>query len=1358
MIDKTLLDEVIIGRVEPHIYAFTTNTIPNYLKVGDTYRPVSIRLKEWEEYFPKLEQKYEATAKITDDIYFRDFAVHKFLEEDKKRERLQPTDIDKGVYYSREFFKDATAEDIIEAIKDIQDDFNDKTQKYQFYNAVNRLAETITFERNENYPTRPNQDKTISNFKTAIANGRNNLLMYAVMRFGKSFTSMCCALEMDAKLVVIVSAKADVKFEWKKTVESHVKFADYDFLTSEDLMANNKAIKDKLTNNRKVAIFLTLQDLQGETIKDKHKELFGEQIDLLLIDETHFGARAEKYGQVLKANKYEKDITNKKDTDDFVDVEDAEEQLKVLNAKIRLHLSGTPYRILMGSEFKKEDIIAFYQFTDIVKEQQKWIEENNKKPENLQEEDWANPYYGFPQMVRFAFNPNESSRKRLEELRKNGISYAFSALLKPKSIKKTDNGDNKKFVFEQEVLDLLEVIDGSKEDDELLGFLDYDKIKEGKMCRHIVMVLPYCASCDAIEELIKNNKEKFKNLNSYEIVNISGVENPNKYKTTMAVKKAISEFERQGKKTITLTVNRMLTGSTVKEWDTMLYLKDTSSPQEYDQAIFRLQNQYIKTYETEDGKKIKYNMKPQTLLVDFMPNRMFVMQEQKAQIYNVNIDDGGNNKLKQRIEEELKISPIITLNSNKITQVQATDILEVVSNYKMDKGIKDEALEIPVDLGVLDIPEIKAVIEKENEIGSKFGLSTPAHKSNDETDDGSDIDTPPTTDEGNNDDNTNSGGNTTPQDDEKKRQISLTKKIQSYYTRILLFAFITNNAVASLKEIVDVLDSAENKRIANNLGLEKEILKSFYDFYFSHNKWALRDLDYKIQDLNSLSHKDSLPPEEKAKVAVNKFGKLGDAVVITPSNICNDMIALLPNDVFENGNRILDIAGVSGEFATATVKKMTELGVESEIIKDFVYTIPKTSICYELTRKVYEMLKLNVNNIALFYSEDLLKIKNGDGIDYDKIKKLISQNKPFNEITLEDNVEGVEEKDMLQFNAVVGNPPYQANTLGNNKGFAPPIYHFFMNIAFGFEKNICMIHPARFLFDGGSTPKEWNKSILNNTHIKVANYFPNSITVFNDINIMGGIAITYYNINSVFEKIGNYIAYDEIKSVLKKVKDKFIESIDTMIYPAEAYRFSEVMHTDFPQIASMLSDGHKYDLKTSVLEKLNGIVFTDNITSDDYIIWGIVNNKKTAKNIKKKYINPANNIQGYKVLLPKSNGSSSIGQGSQTQICGFPFVVGKNNGHTQSYMSFGCFNSKNEAENLCKYIKSKFARFLLGILKITQDNPKSKWKYVPLQDFTDKSDIDWSKTIPEIDEQLYKKYGLTDEEKAFIEKMIKPME
>ena len=118
-----LISELITGRVKPHIYAFTTNTIPNYLKVGDTYRALTVRLNEWRKHFPNLQQVYSNPASIDDEIFFRDYAVHDFLIHEKGKYRLLIEDMvgfPPGTYYSKEFFKDTTKADVEEAIIDIQ--------------------------------------------------------------------------------------------------------------------------------------------------------------------------------------------------------------------------------------------------------------------------------------------------------------------------------------------------------------------------------------------------------------------------------------------------------------------------------------------------------------------------------------------------------------------------------------------------------------------------------------------------------------------------------------------------------------------------------------------------------------------------------------------------------------------------------------------------------------------------------------------------------------------------------------------------------------------------------------------------------------------------------------------------------------------------------------------------------------------------------------------------------------------------------------------------------------------------------------------------------------------------------------
>lgn len=519
MDNMQLLDGLIVGRVEPHIYAFTTNTVPDYLKVGDTCRPVSVRLNEWRRHFPDLVKAYEGKATISSEVFFRDFSVHQFLERELGKPRLQPEGLPDGVYYSKEFFGDTEVSDIEDAINDIRKSYEDSEDKYQYYNSQTNLPQTYTYSSAGWWEPRPNQKEAIRNFKEAVGAGRTNLLMYAVMRFGKSFTSLCCAKEIDAKIVLVVSAKADVREEWKKAVQCADNFCnDYTFLSALELSWDLDAIRNELDQGKGVVIFLTLQDLQGDDIKEKHREVFSNVIDLLIVDETHYGARAESYGKVLRTAGYEKDITDKYLTDDFIEFEEAEELLKELNVRITLHLSGTPYRILMGSEFSEEDIIAFCPFTDIVKEQRAWDEENDARPEDEQQEEWENPYFGFPQMIRFAFVPSASALALLEALKSRGTTYAFSALLKPKSLTRREDGSHKQFVYEKEVLELFEAIDGCKEDEGVLAFLDYDRIKEGKMCRHIVCVLPYCASCDALESLFATHADLFRNLSQYKVI------------------------------------------------------------------------------------------------------------------------------------------------------------------------------------------------------------------------------------------------------------------------------------------------------------------------------------------------------------------------------------------------------------------------------------------------------------------------------------------------------------------------------------------------------------------------------------------------------------------------------------------------------------------------------------------------------------------------------------------------------------------------------------------------------------------------------------------------------------------------
>ncbi|MGL4758673.1 MAG: Eco57I restriction-modification methylase domain-containing protein [Patescibacteria group bacterium] len=1311
------IEETANGRVQPYIYAFKTNSIPNYLKVGDTYRSVNIRLNEWKKYYPTLEQVYEAEAKVDDEYYFRDISIHKYLREDLSKIALN-ANLYPNHYFSKEFFKDVTKEDLNNSIKDIKNNKIINSNKYQYYKVNNgRIPLQHTFPNTLDYPIRTNQQATIDKFKKAVANNRTNLLMYAVMRFGKSFTAICCGLEIDAKLIVIVSAKADVKDEWRNTVQSHIKFKKYQFF---DTNTNQSEIE----KSEYSVIFLTLQDLQGPSIKSKHKYLFDSTIDLLIIDETHFGARASEYGRAIRNDPRSKPkaIENPK-LQEVITIDQLETQVKTLNSKIKLHLSGTPYRILMGSEFEDEDIIAFYQFTDIIDDKQNWDNEHLFKDEV---EEWDNPYYGFPEMIRFALNPNDSSKAKLLELKKQNVTYSLNALLEPLSIKKDNDNYYLKFKHSQEVLDLLEVIDGTKTDNELVGFLDIDKMKRTKMLRHIVIVLPYRASCDAMANLLKENNNKFKNLNTYEVINIAGHDTI--FKNSLSIKEKIESCEQSDIKTITLTVNRMLTGSTVKEWDTMIFLKDTSSPQEYDQAIFRIQNPYIKVIEDKEGGVIKLNLKPQTVLLDFDAMRLFKMQEQKALIYNINTDSNNNNdqrgntQLKYRIAKELSISPVLFFNTDCIEKINATVIMDKVREYSRDKSILEEACSIPIDMSLLDNNDFGTIINSLLPIDSKTGIFTSANQDDSPQ---SNLDTSKSnTNDTDSLDSTESSPK--PNDDIKDDKVDITKKFATYYTKILFFAYLTSTSVNSLDDIINTIpDSEENSRIAKNLNLD--IISLMYlQANFNHN--ALHILDYKIANINSLSLDTTIKPIDRLEIAIKKFGRLSSSEIATPSNIVNEIIGNLDLSTLK-GKKILDIATKQGEFAIGLVKAYLKAGREIDFE---IYSIPTSSIAYEFTKKVYDILGLDTNNIEKNYtSYHLIK---------DKSKYITNQTILINNTP-------------MTIDIIIGNPPYQTTTV---KTSDTPIYHKFMELAFDLAQIVIMITLSRFIFNAGKTPKSFNHRVLNDPHFKVCHYYPKASEAFPNVDIKGGVVITMRNMEEEYGPIVNFIPNSELLTILNKVQMINSDSISTIIYSPESYKFTQQLHSDYPNVKSILSEGHELDLTTNIFVKLDDAILSDicpNPKKKYLLIHGITKKSRINKFIKREYIRPHPNLDKFKVLVTKVNGSGFIGEVISTPLIGKPGT-----GHTQSFISIGALDTVDQAQALLKYIKTKFVRALLGLKKVTPDNKKATWQHIPLQDFTSNSDVDWSLDIPSIDQQLYTKYNLNKSEIDFIENNIQPME
>ncbi|PRY80131.1 Eco57I restriction-modification methylase domain-containing protein [Alkalibacterium olivapovliticus] len=340
----------------------------------------------------------------------------------------------------------------------------------------------------------------------------------------------------------------------------------------------------------------------------------------------------------------------------------------------------------------------------------------------------------------------------------------------------------------------------------------------------------------------------------------------------------------------------------------------------------------------------------------------------------------------------------------------------------------------------------------------------------------------------------------------------------------------------------------------------------------------------------------------------------------------------------------------------------------------------------------------------------------------------------------------------MKFDVVIGNPPYQKHVEDENKEFAPPIYHFFIDAAQSIADRAILIHPARFLFNAGSTPKSWNEKILNSSNFQVLKFEQKSNEIFPNTDIKGGVAITYYDSLKIMDPIKVFTPYDELRTIMKKVNSGG-ENLSNIIYTQNRFDLVQ-LYKDYPEIKNNIgSNGKDKRFRNNIFTKIS--VFSEERKHDsDIPVIGLIKNKRVWRYIAKEYIDQQHeNLNKYKVLVPSANGTGILGETLSTPLVAEPYE-----GYTQTFIGIGVFDTKTEAEAALKYIKTKFARVMLGILKITQHNDRDKWLEVPLQDFTSNSDINWNKDIIEIDQELYKKYNLSQEEIDFIEANMKEME
>ena len=407
-------------------------------------------------------------------------------------------------------------------------------------------------------------------------------------------------------------------------------------------------------------------------------------------------------------------------------------------------------------------------------------------------------------------------------------------------------------------------------------------------------------------------------------------------------------------------------------------------------------------------------------------------------------------------------------------------------------------------------------------------------------------------------------------------------------------------------------------------------------------------------------------------------------------------------------------------------------------VAENIFVICKTPMAKRITERT--LLGFRKGKTNMWAPEDLInKIKNQPELFIKKVHDLVGKD--------------------VKIKAIVGNPPYQEEGESTRKA---PIYHLFYDAAFKLAPIVTLITPGRYLFKAGQTPKDWMDKMLSDTHFKVVDYFQKSNEVFPTVDIKGGVAIGFRNSEKEFGAIGFFSEFPQLVSIMNKVKshkDFVYGAFTQMVSSQGIYRFSDYALNNIPRIIEIQGKGTAAKITSNAFENLTEI-FVDSqqkIDGKGVQIMGRVKGGREIRWINAKYLQPCDYLDFYNVFVPEANGTGAIGEVLSTPVIGVPVIGVPVIGHTDTFLSIGKFASAEEASACLKYVKSKFARCLLGTLKATQHNPKDTWANVPMQDFTKNSDIDWSKSIEEIDTQLYAKYNLSKDEIAFIESMIKPM-
>ena len=1200
-------------------------------------------------------------------------------------------------------------------------------------NRASLYANEITEDRNP-IVFRPEQLKAIKDTKSQFKVG-NQMLWNAKMRFGKTLTALQVAKEMEFGKTIILTHRPVVNKGWFEDFQKI--FYDTNYVYGSK--TNGEKIENLIDTDKKFVYFASMQDLRGSQAVggkfDKNDEIFLIEWDYVVIDEAHEGTLT-KLGQAV--------------------IDELCNQTK--QPKI-LRLSGTPFNLL--DQFKESEIYTW----DYVMEQRE-----KKMWDKLHLGD-SNPYSSLPELQIYTYDLNKLIGGYFDD---EDHAFNFREFFRTwtgvmeKDFKPIPAGAKVgDFVHKDDVNAFLDLMCKSDKNSNY----PFSNEEYRNYFRHSLWMVPGVKEAKALSALLQ--KHPVFGSGAFKIVNVAG-EGDEEVDSKDALKAVQNAFGPNPAETYTITIScgRLTTGVSVPEWTAVFMLAGTFSTaaSAYLQTIFRVQ-----TPANINGKIKEY-----CCVFDFAPDRTLKMV---AEAGKLSAKSGDTSSDRTIMGEFLNFCPVIGIEGSRMSEYNVDSLLQqlkkaytdrVVKNGFDDKHIYNDNLLKLNDIELKDFESLKKIVgaskqtQKQGDIDiNKQGLTKEEYERIKA------LEKKPKKE-------------LTEEDKarlealkEKKKNrdtaISILRGISIRIPLLVYGANVPDNVEITTENFTTLIDDISWEEFMPK-GVTKDVFKKFAKYY---------EQDVFIsagrQIRNKAKSADNLTPTERVKRIVeifNTFKNPDKETVLTPWRVVNMHLGdclggydfydenheelldepryrdngKVTNETLSNPNaKILEINSKSGLYPLYVVYSIyrkrcsminpNELTKEKQFelwdktVEENIFVICKTPMARAITKRTllgYRKAKINAHAF-----DDLnMQLKDKPEQFREKISRGNFWNKEVKE---------------MKFDAIVGNPPYQEMiSNGENKALAKQLFPYFIQESIKLNPSyVSLITPSRW-FTGEAQDKSFIKLrdfVRNEQHFKTIISYPNNEDVFSNVLIRGGV--NYFLWQKSYQ--GN-VTFVEVIGDNKKsqIRPLFEDGLDIVIDNSNTIPIlHKVTDNNFTSLMTITKGRNAFGIvgRKDIVQSISITTQTDG-----YYKLRCMNNE--IRYVKEKDITKSIDVfKSWKIFISKSAGGPE-----DMKVLSKPFIAEPYTCCTDTFIPIGSFKTEIEAKNLSKYIHTKFVRYMVSILKVSQNVYQNVYQFVPIQDFTDNSDINWSKSIPEIDQQLYNKYNLSTEEIDFIETTIKPME